>query len=1042
MEIDMRQKVLAIFMSAMIAVSLIPSMAVQADPFITEAKVESMVEDIVQASPESWKAAYLKYLNDKEVPDGQETYHYYWLKDIDSDNIPEMKLHLNKMEDRIVSYKNGQICEIEDSLSTCYYLKSKGLIYVTGDYKGEIDDSFYRLDHNGFTTLGKGSMTYEYWGNDGVAVGTFKSGSWNGSTAKSKSEYEQAVQSTLQEYGFDINQASSISDAFADADYNTGRDLRDAINNYQNFKKVESGFTLGRDNNNFSHNNRSENRSGFPDAQNYHIPDEYFKALTSNSSIGEKAHLRAQENQSWGGVCYGISASMALLYNGLIPATDLSSHPISSYYKMGNPKDDSKFSNMITAYQLSQGLKNGGSDASAIASTYNPGIFSDLVNWAKGYNSLSTFLSTLVHSLKNDQVMVLILAYKNINDNETSNHAILLTGVSYDSEDDQYTISLYDPNTVNDTYKQGEFTIMTVSGDYSSFVVLTHNQNISNVDYISMDLLNVDSLKRIKLDESSGVKSYTNTTSITLPMGTGTYTIKNSQGKSLSYDGNKFSGDMTVYSISDISHGDGAEYIIETDNSDFFKLSNLKGDGSFSFTGSDYQTSFEEEGATGATVSPHSIKLTGDNYTFTGCLMTEQKMNDNENALGEISGTATAPVEISVEKSEVVAKSTNPLTNITGTKILGNTTQTSQITSGTTISTNQVNVEKNKFVDVSPDKYYAAAVEWAVKENITSGTSVTTFSPNAACTRAQIVALLYRMSGAPAVSSVSNPFSDVKNSAYYANAVKWAVKNKVTSGTSAKTFSPNAPCTRAQIVSFLWRMKGTPSTAYSGKFRDVKSSAYYASAVSWAVQNNVTKGTSSTTFSPNATCTRAQAVMFLYMSRNIKQVMGEGKSDNDTEAPWKQAFINYINDMHPKSAVLLDIGASTPVMLVSSSFDTMVWYAPGHTDGYSKVKDVETLDYKEGDSPLYYKPGENDFVQYIYDDSEDVTNVVYRLKYYTISNGELKTTKSLSTYDDAINAKWFWDKYYQIDDGSSGYKNTLYAELKPAADCIADIRNW
>ena len=167
------------------------------------------------------------------------------------------------------------------------------------------------------------------------------------------------------------------------------------------------------------------------------------------------------------------------------------------------------------------------------------------------------------------------------------------------------------------------------------------------------------------------------------------------------------------------------------------------------------------------------------------------------------------------------------------------------------------------FVDVSASAYYYDAVAWAVENGVTSGTSATTFSPDAACTRAQAVTFLWRAAGSPAPKSSVNPFADVSTSAYYYDAVLWAVEQGITVGTSATTFSPDLTCTRAQIVTFLYRADGT-ATAGNNPFTDVADSAYYAGAVKWAVAEGVTAGTSATTFSPDASCTRAQIVTFLY----------------------------------------------------------------------------------------------------------------------------------------------------------------------------------
>lgn len=170
-----------------------------------------------------------------------------------------------------------------------------------------------------------------------------------------------------------------------------------------------------------------------------------------------------------------------------------------------------------------------------------------------------------------------------------------------------------------------------------------------------------------------------------------------------------------------------------------------------------------------------------------------------------------------------------------------------------------------RFDDVAADTYYADAVQWAVENGITVGTSATTFSPNAPCTRAQVVTFLWRAAGSPKASS-SNPFTDVASGKYYYDAVLWAVEKGITVGTSATTFSPDTVCTRAQIVTFLYRYKGSPAVSGSNTFGDVAADAYYATAVDWAVSAGVTVGTGNNTFSPSNDCTRAQTVTFLYRS--------------------------------------------------------------------------------------------------------------------------------------------------------------------------------
>ena len=177
---------------------------------------------------------------------------------------------------------------------------------------------------------------------------------------------------------------------------------------------------------------------------------------------------------------------------------------------------------------------------------------------------------------------------------------------------------------------------------------------------------------------------------------------------------------------------------------------------------------------------------------------------------------------------------------------------------------------KNPFIDVPAGSYYEDAVVWAVEKGITSGTSAVTFDPNGNCTRAQAVTFLWRAAGSPAPKTKVMPFADVKAGSYYYDAVLWAVEQGITKGTSDTMFSPDATCTRAQIVTFLWRANGSPAVSGNSAFTDVASDAYYAAAVTWAEKNDVTGGIGGGLFGSNNNCTRAQIVTFIYRNYQSK----------------------------------------------------------------------------------------------------------------------------------------------------------------------------
>ena len=258
---------------------------------------------------------------------------------------------------------------------------------------------------------------------------------------------------------------------------------------------------------------------------------------------------------------------------------------------------------------------------------------------------------------------------------------------------------------------------------------------------------------------------------------------------------------------------------------------------------------------TGLTLTPKKVDLeVGKTYQLSA-------VKEPANAEGSLTWTSSKPAVAAVDQTgKVTAK--------------GEGTATITVTCGTKSAACTVTVSKplvpevpgTSFTDVPAGAYYEEAVGWAVKEGITKGTSDSTFTPDGVCTRAQAVTFLWRAAGSPAAKAGSLPFADVKAGSYYDDAVRWAVENGVTVGTSATTFSPNATCSRAQIVTFLWRAQKSPAAGSANPFDDVAGSAYYADAVQWAVQKDITKGTGATAFSPDANCIRAQIVTFLYRS--------------------------------------------------------------------------------------------------------------------------------------------------------------------------------
>ena len=201
------------------------------------------------------------------------------------------------------------------------------------------------------------------------------------------------------------------------------------------------------------------------------------------------------------------------------------------------------------------------------------------------------------------------------------------------------------------------------------------------------------------------------------------------------------------------------------------------------------------------------------------------------------------------------------------------------------------NTMLNFFTDVHAEDYYYDAVLWAAQEGVTGGTSDTLFAPNAGCTRAQAVTFLWRAAGSPEPKSADLPFTDVPADAYYAKAVAWAVENDVAKGVSETAFAPDTACTRAQIVTFLWRAQQSPASGGENPFTDVPAAAYYYNAVLWAVENDVAKGVSETAFAPDTACTRAQIVTFLWRAQ---QSPASGGENPFTDVPAAAYYYNAV----------------------------------------------------------------------------------------------------------------------------------------------------
>lgn len=632
---------------------------------------------------------------------------------------------------------------------------------------------------------------------------------------------------------------------------------------------VISGFTLGEDNNHFVHTSSATwDGAGFVGVTDYTIDDAYFQKLTQYSSKGEKNRIKKEMQREWGGSCYGIAMSMGLLYEGYIGVNDLTNAAgANSYYSLNYPYKDRKFLNMINYYQLSQGLENGGKRSAAVSASYNNGIFTGLVNWINGYDSLPVFLKKMVNYCSSDHVELLGFSTKD------GGHAVLITGCEFDTESDTYQVQIYDENCISSSSSIGEFGYMTVAKDFSSFSYTDANGDLINNDtYSSIYFLDWSSMGSVIAPTSS---DYSDHTKISFPMGQ-EFKIVNASGQYLAYDGTALEGNIPIYGIDTADYDDGSRFVIETSNTDTLTVSDT---GEVidveAYGGADYM-SVKGTAIDSAVLDMDSgISLSGDDYQFETYISTAQ-VADGENGLISLSAKAASDVNLTSVGTSVVVTSDEEITNVSTGSYIGADSSTKQyIDTGAMFTIEQdagienaVEITGLPFTDVSAGAYYYEAVQWAVEQGVTSGTSATTFSPDATCTRAQVVTFLWRAAGSPKPSSTHHPFTDIQTGAYYYDAVLWAVENGITNGTSVTTFSPNRGCTRGQVVAFIHRFENSPKPENNiAPFGDIEAGDYYYDAVLWAVENGITNGTSSTTFSPDTTCTRAQIVTFLYRDR-------------------------------------------------------------------------------------------------------------------------------------------------------------------------------
>lgn len=615
--------------------------------------------------------------------------------------------------------------------------------------------------------------------------------------------------------------------------------------------------------------NFTNSSSAFGSGRTYEITGKYLEALQTGLDAAAWEVVSRRMSGEWGGSCYGMSTLFSLRYAGRIdPGYFQSGADV--LYDLAKPVSSETVFNLINYYHLQQATPHGG--------TY---IFRDRY-------SNRTDNQELVELLQNGSGPVVVsfvfgkkyYTYDEIASGNGSGHAIVAMNCEKNT-DGSYSISIWDPNqrtmdtmVISKDYKSIRFTGILSALNYGEYAVITTNQPVSQASS-TFDYVNIQeylSGKTVSVQESISDNIFDTTLS--------SYTLTAENGDYVEFrDGKYISGTMEL-GLNLFVEGDGtatADFVLPDSGSYTIAVPENSA-GEISLLLGDYYVSADSEGLKNFKVTDDGqIIISSDRAASQTLSITSDALGNSWNSV-TVSGTDTGlTVDVGDEKV-TVASDSNISATVTGSNVFtqkASTAQTVSVTpAGVTVSTSSGSLttdetledpaSSNPFTDVPADAYYHDAVLWAVENGITSGTSATTFSPNAVCTRAQAVTFLWRAAGSPEPGIAENPFTDVASDSYYYKAVLWAVEKGITSGTSATTFSPNVTCSRAQIVTFLWRGQQSPSVSASGAFTDVSADAYYAKAVDWAVSEGITSGTSATTFSPNANCTRAQIVTFLW----------------------------------------------------------------------------------------------------------------------------------------------------------------------------------
>ena len=455
-------------------------------------------------------------------------------------------------------------------------------------------------------------------------------------------------------------------------------------------------------------------------------------------------------------------------------------------------------------------------------------------------------------------------------------HAIVAKSIAKGS-DGNYHVSIWDPN-----YPMGAGELI-ISGNYSrayfsNFTFDSASYNINTELKFIMPLSTKNQSYDARSITGVGTAGTASRMAI-LALDTGSFTLATEDGRGATVvNGRQTGGELNLIPIA-IATGenDGYQFYLDEDELKDLTISISDGARQVKLISNDILARVVASGLKSVTVGEGSVSTVTD-------AAVQQKITLISDELGGYwdkvvaSGKDTA-ISLKAEAGKLTVSAANSAAvTVQRENVVEQTSGDKEIVNatpdGVTISVSGMGEDPatdpsdepitNPFTDVYSSDYYYDAVLWAVEKGVTAGATDTTFNPSGPCTRAQIVTFLWRAYGKQQATTAENPFTDVKPDDYYYDAVLWAVENGITAGATATTFDPNGACTRSQAVSFQWRAAGKPAVSVENPFTDVKSGDYYYDAVLWAVENGITAGATTTTFDPNGTCTRGQIVSFLY----------------------------------------------------------------------------------------------------------------------------------------------------------------------------------